>query len=493
MSDQGSLSDEEERTGGKKRSAISPLQSQQKDQRMANSPKSHQGSANGSTSGQTRPPTSRRTSFSRPTTTIPVPEDGHSITIEGANRNTFTVDIWRRNGQEFRETVPRSEAFKHIFVKALSFPPSEFAGVIPGFRGNSSILFKTKTIFNIDQKFGDKTNFTYSKTVQTEKGEVTNVYECSIRGVRAEAGPTRSRYTWVKIEGTDYQFESATLTKWLSKFGSIESELGEEVEDLEISSEEEEEYGRVQMATGIYSVKMVLQNQIPQFLPIDGKRVRIYYKGIDKLCQNCYEKGHTKKTCKNDWKNWMEYVDMFAMKYDFGDEFLGRWTRKLEQWRTENPEKHEYNWNEKARTEMETEERREQARQIVELSKAQDQETRTRRESNNPMGPRPENKKSEESRAEHQNQENETTKENQISQDSDNERSQENPEMEEAIDGLSIDQLNKLVEKKKKGRPTNAEIASRPRNTETDAKSNRGIRRAATGSTRKTGKTTDQI
>jgi hypothetical protein len=62
--------------------------------------------------------------------------------------------------------VPRTEALKHIFVRALGFKPDEFHGATPGFRGNPTVLFKTKEIFNIDERLAGKSFFQLSEDRQ---------------------------------------------------------------------------------------------------------------------------------------------------------------------------------------------------------------------------------------------------------------------------------------------------------------------------------------
>jgi hypothetical protein len=108
---------------------------------------------------------------------------------EGAIRDTFLVDILKMNGEPFKDTVPRTEALKHIFVRALGFKPDEFHWATPGFRENPTVLFKTKEIFNIDERLAGKSFFSYQKTVSTEQGEKTfichaqsGVFENRIQG-----------------------------------------------------------------------------------------------------------------------------------------------------------------------------------------------------------------------------------------------------------------------------------------------------------------------
>jgi hypothetical protein len=82
----------------------------------------------------------------------PVPDQGHTTTTDGALRNHFTVDILRMNGEDFKGRISPVVALKLLFVQELGFAPSELAGIIPGFKGNPTLLFKTKMSFNIDER-----------------------------------------------------------------------------------------------------------------------------------------------------------------------------------------------------------------------------------------------------------------------------------------------------------------------------------------------------
>jgi hypothetical protein len=281
--------------------------------------------------------------------TIPVPEEGHLAVTEGAIRNNFTVDVLKRNGQDFRGTLKRAEAFLSIFIGALGFPKEEFDGAILGFKGNPTVMFKTKSKFNIDERFAGLATFSYSKNVKTESGEViTHTYECSIRGVRVPGGEgaarANSRYTWVKIEGAEYQVPPAMIKKWLLQYGDLMTDLSEELEELEVSSDEEKElYTGTEMPTGVYSVQMLIKKPIPQFLPMDGKRIKVYHRGIKRMCQNCFCSGHYRVNCMEERVDWMAYIDYFILESGFDEEMFGKWVQRVGDWRITNQQTHEEN------------------------------------------------------------------------------------------------------------------------------------------------------
>ena len=65
-------------------------------------------------------------------------------------------------------------------------------------------------------------------------------------------------------------------------FGELATDIKEEI------LEDEDEDGEDR--TGNYCVKMRLDRDIPQLLPMWGRRIKIFYVGIQKFCTNCFGK-----------------------------------------------------------------------------------------------------------------------------------------------------------------------------------------------------------
>ena len=150
-------------------------------------------------------------------------------------------------------------------------------------------------------------------------------------------------------------------------------------EDIEkiggMSSGEEESQNEDDFSTGIYSAKIKLNKEIPQLIPMYGKKIKIYHKGIKKQCVNCYETGHFKKDCKNDRKDWLDYIDGFMLSASLPDELYGNWSKMVEDWRQKNPERHAKNRKdreEEVREQLEIERRREEeVREIARILQEQ--------------------------------------------------------------------------------------------------------------------------
>jgi len=89
------------------------------------------------------------------------------------------------------------------------------------------------------------------------------------------------------------------------------------------------------VGNGIYSVQMKLTRDMPQLIPMHGKRIRLYYRGIIKRCTNCFGT-HQRKNCKEEKVPWIKYVEHFISKYpEIPKESYGRWANMIDGMRHE--------------------------------------------------------------------------------------------------------------------------------------------------------------
>jgi hypothetical protein len=279
---------------------------------------------------------------------------------EGAWRESFVVDVLELDGQKFMGSLTRKEMSSSIYTKALGLRPENLHGFVPGYRGHPTIKYCLKEKINIDLDLQGKSVFTFERVVKTGSEMLTQTLKCEIAGIRELANISegnrevrKSRYTWIKVEGAEYELPKEEIVAWLQKFGNPVSELTEDKERDSSDSDDNEYYN------GIYSIKMDLQTKPPQFLPISGKKIKIYYKGIEKRCVKCLETGHLKKDCTSPKKNWMEYVSDLMFETGFDLIMLGDAKKYLEKWRLENEEKMEARNEKQAQEESQQKERRE--------------------------------------------------------------------------------------------------------------------------------------
>jgi hypothetical protein len=259
---------------------------------------------------------------------------------EGAWRESFVVDVMEIDGQKFMGSLTRKEMSNSIYTKALGLRPENLHGFVPGYRGHPTIKYRLKEKINVDLDLQGKSVFTFNREEKVGSETLVHTLRCEIAGIRELADVSegnrearRSRYTWIKVEGAEYELPKEEIVAWLEKFGNPVTELVEDKERDSSDSDDNEYFN------GVYSIKMDLQTKPPQFLPISGKKIKIYYKGIEKRCVKCFGTGHIKKDCTSARKDWMEYVSDLMFDTGFDLMMLGDAKKYLEKWRLENKEK----------------------------------------------------------------------------------------------------------------------------------------------------------
>ena len=73
------------------------------------------------------------------------------------------------------------------------------------------------------------------------------------------------------------------------------------------------------------------------------KKIKIYYRGINKMCRKCYRAGHLWNDCKNRPREWLEYDDEFMLSHNMEDQLYGNWISLVANWRLRNQHLHEDN------------------------------------------------------------------------------------------------------------------------------------------------------
>ena len=157
---------------------------------------------------------------------------------------------------------------------------------------------------------------------------MTDVLACKIKGIRTPGNEGEFReqdsdpnIRWVKIEWADYGLTEEQIVSWMEMFGEKAGELTEDLHPMPPDSDSEAEA----YCSGTYSIKMRLRTDMPQIIPMCGKRIRVYHKGIQKLCTNCFG-AHQRRNCRSAKVPWIEYVLHFMEKYpDIPKELYGRW------------------------------------------------------------------------------------------------------------------------------------------------------------------------
>jgi len=102
----------------------------------------------------------------------------------------------------------------------------------------------------------------------------------------------------------------------LRQFGSFKSELRATLDEDEIETEDLE-------------IDIKLTDHIPELLPIYGKRVNVWYPGIPKQCNKCFDFNHVYKECTKEKVPWLDYVAKVLRTGVFKEKLFGTWIETL--------------------------------------------------------------------------------------------------------------------------------------------------------------------
>ncbi len=72
-------------------------------------------------------------------------------------------------------------------------------------------------------------------------------------------------------------------------------------------------------------MQVTLREFVPEWLPMQGKKVRVFHHGMKTQCNACYSLGHMRYECKGVKINWKGYVDSLRKSGKFTDEMFGSW------------------------------------------------------------------------------------------------------------------------------------------------------------------------
>ena len=240
---------------------------------------------------------------------------------EGSWRDEIVIEVQRINGAKFIGQLGFKEAKYGIFRDCLHLDPITIHGLRFGFSDHPVVKYKLKEKINVDALISTEF-FTFKRQFLVGKQLKTDEIDCKIRGVRAQGqtlpADADPSIRWVKVEWSEYSLRKEQMMAWLELYGEKAGELAEDIHpdsDSDVAP----------IGSGTYSVKMKLKKDIPQLLPMFGKRIRIYYRGVQKLCTKCFG-NHNRLHCRNDKVRWIDYVLRFIENNpDIPEEMYGRW------------------------------------------------------------------------------------------------------------------------------------------------------------------------
>ena len=253
---------------------------------------------------------------------------------KGAMRQEIEIALESLNGEPFRGTITPLEAKYGIYARCLGFPDFDnFEGYRFGHKGVPVITLILKSAINVDELLPVQF-FDFHRKSSRQGRSHTDIISCKIRGLRSQpsqyqtsglqgksANQQDDGTRTISIEGCEYRVPKEALIQFLSSYGEVTSDI------LEVVFKDGNNQNNIRM--GSYSVTVKLNRDLPQLAPIMGKRVKFFYKGIQKLCPKCFGPHHI-KNCHSQKVQWIKYVKRFIdSETEIPRECFGRWIEIL--------------------------------------------------------------------------------------------------------------------------------------------------------------------
>ena len=256
------------------------------------------------------------------------------VNNDGHMRQEIEIGIVSLNGNKFFGSITPTEAKFTIFRDCLGFGDcSNFDGVRHSYKNMPVLTFKLKSAINVDELIGIQ-HFEFKRKSSRNGVNHVDTIGCKIRGLRTHEQSMNARSAnfqpnqqddgsrLIRVEGCEYRIPENVITEFLSHYGEITSKIVEELfEDGTGNNTENDGTNR----TGTYALRIKLKRDIPQLLPMLGKRIKINYPGVQRLCTNCF-RNHHKKNCQSKKVSWREYACNFAVSNpEIPDHVFGEW------------------------------------------------------------------------------------------------------------------------------------------------------------------------
>ncbi len=230
------------------------------------------------------------------------------------------VEVNRKNDKVFDGKLSREDLVK-IWL-ALKQNTEQLDGIatiqIPG--RSLRINYRIKSPVIITKVF-KKPDFEWEKT--TSIG--TDFFSGRVLGLHTVEADIGDVVT-VCVNRTALEFTNDQIKRWLEGYGTIEGQFNYQLDKFGLKTDDLE-------------VELKLQAHIPEFLPMFGRRIRIYYVGMKKQCNNCFEIGHLKADCEEDKKDWFGFIEDLIDSGTFARDLFGEWPEVIKRKRAENKPK----------------------------------------------------------------------------------------------------------------------------------------------------------
>ena len=72
------------------------------------------------------------------------------------------------------------------------------------------------------------------------------------------------------------------------------------------------------VGSGTYTVDVQLSKRPPTILAVDGQKINLSFRGMKKMCFNCFGVGHIANVCKKEKASWEQHEMFLKEKFGLG-------------------------------------------------------------------------------------------------------------------------------------------------------------------------------
>jgi hypothetical protein len=227
------------------------------------------------------------------------------------------VEIFRRNEKPFDGRLSR-ENLLEVWSQALRRKQDELEGFASvQLRGRClRVNYRLKCAVALSSII-KRSEFEWERAVGTQ----LDFFSGKVLGL-SNKGAKIGDVVTVCVNRTALEFSNDQIGKWLKVFGKIEGTFIYQKDKLGYVTDELE-------------VEVKLKRHIPEFLPMYGRRIRIFYVGMQRQCNNCFGLGHFRAECEEEKKDWFSYIEDLVDSGDFEEELFGEWPEVIKRKRKE--------------------------------------------------------------------------------------------------------------------------------------------------------------
>ncbi len=254
-----------------------------------------------------------------PSTKRPMPPKKSQSQGNPAGGSLFKFEVIGINDKPFYGALAECEIL-HIWEKTLGRDREELFAMSynRSLTRNFRVTFKLNAITVPGEVYPEPNFVFYRKSANPDAtDEEDDAIHCRIIGYNNVKPVELGQLTRITVNTNDFAVSPEDIIPWLAKFGSV-------------SSNSDYERNSLGIRTDVFETEIVLNKHIPEFLPIAGRKVQVAYPGIPKVCNNCFQTGHMKRSCKSKKKDWLERVAEIRKTGEFEDELFGGWIGLLD-------------------------------------------------------------------------------------------------------------------------------------------------------------------